>query len=340
MRPRSAPVAVLGVAALLLAGCNQAPMTFMRSFGPAADPITSLGWGMTAMCSAVVVVIGSLLMGAIWGRASRFGGEDLSQLAIVRSEGGMKWVYVGVGVSTIILFAMMTWTLITLDAVAGPSSEPAFTIEVRGHQWWWEARYIGQSADQTFTTANELHVPVGRPVRLELLSDDVIHSFWIPALAGKTDVIPGQTNVAWLEAAKPGIYRGQCTEYCGEQHAQMAMYVIADPLAQFQSWWDAQLASAAEPNSDALMRGEAIVMARCGICHAIRGTSAGGILGPDLTHLMSRRTIAAGTLPNDRENLSHWISHAQTVKPGNRMPTLAPPPAELAAAAAYLQTLQ
>jgi cytochrome c oxidase subunit II len=340
VRRRGVHVAVLGVAVLLLAGCDEAPMTFMQTFGPAADPITWLGWGMTVMCSAVVVVIGALLLGALWGRASRFASGDLSQLAIVRGESGLNWIYIGVGVSTAILFGMITWTLITLNAVASPSGTPAFTIEIRGHQWWWEARYIGQTADRTFTTANELHVPVGRPVHLELLSDDVIHSFWIPALAGKTDVIPGQTNVAWLEAAKPGIYRGQCTEYCGEQHAQMAMYVIADPPAEFQSWWDGQLAAAPEPNSDALVRGQTIVTERCGVCHAIRGTSAGGIVGPELTHLMSRRTIAAGTLPNDRENLARWISHAQEIKPGNRMPTLALPPAELAAAAAYLQTLQ
>jgi cytochrome c oxidase subunit II len=326
--------------ASLLAGCDQAPMTFMRTFGPAADPITWLGWGMTVICSAVIVIIGALLLGAMWGRASRFAGEDLSQLPIVRTEAGVQWIYIGVAVSTGVLLVMVAWTLVTLNAVASSFGAPAFTIEVRGHQWWWEARYIGQSGDRTFTTANELHVPVGRPVHLELLSDDVIHSFWIPALAGKTDVIPGQTNVAWLEAAKPGIYRGQCTEYCGDQHAHMAMYVIADAAAEFQSWWDAQLAVAPEPNSDALMRGEAIVTARCGVCHAIRGTGAGGIFGPDLTHLMSRRTIAAGTLPNDRENLSQWISHAQAVKPGNRMPTLALPPAELAEAAAYLRTLR
>jgi cytochrome c oxidase subunit 2 len=185
-----------------------------------------------------------------------------------------------------------------------------------------------------------LHIPVGRSVHIELLSDDVIHSFWIPALAGKTDVIPGQTNVAWLEATKPGIYRGQCTEYCGEQHAQMAMYVIADPPAQFQSWWDTQLASAPQANSDAVAYGQAIVTERCGACHSIRGTSAGGIFGPDLTHLMSRRTIAAGTLPNDRENLAHWISHAQAIKPGSRMPTIALSPDELVAVATYLQTLE
>jgi cytochrome c oxidase subunit 2 len=331
---------VLGVVALLVAGCDEAPMTFMRTFGPAADPITSLGWGMTVICSAVVVVIGALLLGALWSRASHFAGGDLSQLPIVRTEAGLKWIYIGVAISTGVLLGMITWTLITLDAVAGPAGAPAFTIEVRGHQWWWEARYIGQSSDRTFITANELHIPVGRSVHIELLSDDVIHSFWIPALAGKTDVIPGQTNVAWLEATKPGIFRGQCTEYCGEQHAQMAMYVIADPPAQFQSWWDTQLASAPQANSDAVAYGQAIVTERCGACHSIRGTSAGGIFGPDLTHLMSRRTIAAGTLPNDRENLAHWISHAQAIKPGSRMPKIALSPDELVAVTTYLQTLE
>jgi len=340
VRRRDSAVAVFAAAAVLLAGCDEAPMTFMRTFGPAADPVTSLGWGMTVICSAVVVIIGALLLGALWGRASRFAGEDLSQLPIVRTEAGVKWIYIGVAVSTAILLGMITWTLIVLDAVAGPSGAPAFTIEIRGHQWWWEARYIGPSADRTFTTANELHIPVGVPVHLDLLSDNVIHSFWIPALAGKTDVIPGQTNVAWLEAAKPGTYRGQCTEYCGEQHAQMAMYVIADQPADFQSWWDAQLVVAPAPVTDIPARGETIATQRCGVCHTIRGTSAGGIFGPDLTHLMSRHTIAAGTLPNDRENLDHWVSDAQAIKPGNRMPRLALTPAELAAVTAYLQTLR
>ena len=223
------------VTALPLTGCIKAPMTYMRTFGPAADPITSLGWGLTIISCAVVIIIGALVLAASWRLQPWHPGQEPRRLTIVREVGGLSWIYVGVGVSTIVLFGVIIWTLITLKAVARPQSDPAFTIEIHAHQWWWEARYIGDPPARTFTTANELHIPVGKPVRVVLIGDDVIHSFWVPALAGKTDVIPGQTNLAWIQADRPGVYRGQCTEYCGEQHAQMAMFVIADPPAKRSS---------------------------------------------------------------------------------------------------------
>ena len=175
---------------------------------------------------------------------------------------------------------------------------------------------------------------------MRLIGDDVIHSFWIPALAGKTDVIPGQTNLAWLEANTAGTYRGQCTEYCGAQHAHMAEFVIADSATEFNGWWDRQLSDAQVPASDTTTRGEAIFLARCGACHTVRGTGAGGILGPDLTHLMSRHTLGAGTVPNDPQSLPAWINNAQAVKPGSRMPNIDLPPQDLDAVTAYVETLQ
>lgn len=338
MTGRRQGLIVVAAVALPLAGCK-APMTFMRTFGPAADPITFLGWGLTIVCAAVVIIIGALVFLATLRQPRWQPSENQQWPEIGRDSGGLSWIYVGVGTSTVVLFGLIIWTLITLKAVASPGTEPGFTIEIRAHQWWWEARYLGEPSDRTFTTANELHIPVGKPVRLVLIGDDVIHSFWVPALAGKTDVIPGQTNTAWMQADKPGVYRGQCTEYCGEQHAHMATYVVADSPQDFQSWWDGQLAAAPAPASADIARGRSVFTERCGACHAIRGTSAGGILGPDLSHLMTRRTIAAGALANNPGDLSRWIANAQEIKPGSRMPTLTLSGPELASVNAYLQTL-
>jgi cytochrome c oxidase subunit II len=167
----------------------------------------------------------------------------------------------------------------------------------------------------------------------------VIHSFWIPALTGKTDLVPGQTNVTWMEASKPGIYRGQCSEYCGAQHAHMGLLVVADPPDAFQAWRAAQQSAAATPLSEEALHGAALFIGRCGVCHSVRGTPAGGILGPDLSHLMQRRTIAAGTLPNRIGDLGGWIADPQGIKPGSSMPRPDLSSGELQEVLAYLQTL-
>jgi cytochrome c oxidase subunit 2 len=312
-------------------------MTYLRTFGPAADPVTSLAWGLIIICALVIVIIGWLLTVAMLRARSTT--AALSALPISRSRSGLRWIYIGTGASTVVLFGLVVWTMFTLAAIASAPQRPAFTIEIRAHQWWWEARYIDGASDRTFTTANELHIPTGQPVQLRLIGDDVIHSFWIPALAGKTDVIPGQTNLAWIQANTPGTYRGQCTEYCGVQHAHMAESVTAESAADFASWWTHQLADPPTPTLTLTRQGEAIFLARCAACHTVRGTGAGGLLGPDLTHLMSRHTLGAGTVPNEPEFLSAWISNAQVVKPGCSMPTLDLPHADLVAVTAYVQTL-
>ena len=313
-------------------------MTYMRTFGPAADPVTSLGWGLTVICSLVILIIAGLLLKAtLRARAIPAG---LLSIPITHPGGGLRWIVIGTGLSTAVLFGLVVWTMFTLAAIASSPEPPAFTIEIRAHQWWWEARYLNDSSDRTFVTANELHIPVGSPVQLKLIGDDVIHSFWIPALAGKTDVIPGQTNLAWIEANTVGTYRGQCTEYCGAQHAHMAEFVIADSAADFKGWWDHQLTDAQVPAVDTATQGEAIFLDHCAACHTVRGTGAGGIVGPDLTHLMSRHTLGAGTVPNEREPLRAWINNAQAVKPGSRMPRLDLPPQELDALTAYVETLK
>ena len=251
----------------------------------------------------------------------------------------MAWLYVGVGVSTVVLVGCAVWTMFTLAAIAMPLRAADLTLQVTGAQWWWSVRYMSQETARIFATANELHIPVGAPVRIELTSHDVIHSFWIPQLGGKMDVIPGQTNVMWLQADHPGVYRGQCGEFCGEQHAHMSMYVVADSPQDFLSWTRAQLKEAPQPRTEQARQGEEAFLAHCAACHAVRGTPAGGILGPDLTHLMSRRTIAAGLLPNTRGNLAAWVADSQALKPGSRMPKLALSGPDLSAIVTYLETL-
>ena len=206
-----------------------------------------------------------------------------------------------------------------------------------GHDWWWEVRY----PDQGIVSANEIHVPVGRPVRLRLTSADVIHSFWVPQLTVKTDLIPGQTNTTWIQASNPGTYRGQCAEYCGLQHAKMAILVIADPPDAFARWLANERQPATAAADPLAARGRlALERNSCAACHTVRGTTASGTLGPDLTHFGGRRTIGADTLPNTPGNLGGWIVNSQTVKPGNKMPPQPLTPQELQALLAYLESLK
>jgi cytochrome c oxidase subunit 2 len=327
----AAPATMISVAA-----AERLPMHYLRTFGPAGDPITRLGWGLGIVSVVVMIVIAILLLLAVFKR--RAGGSNPRALAVSRDEGGMPWIYIGVGISTVVLIVCAIWTMFTIAAVAMPRSAD-LTVRVTGSQWWWDVRYQGSDAGHIFRTANEIHVPVGTPVRLELASDDVIHSFWIPQLTGKTDLVPGQTNVTWLQADKPGVYRGQCAEYCGVQHAHMAMSVFAEAPQDYAAWRDAQLRAAVAPKDETLTRGEQAFVGHCGACHTVRGTDAGGILGPDLTHLMSRKTIAAGALPNDPGHLAAWVANAQAFKPGTRMPTLAISGEDLGAIVGYLKTL-
>jgi len=315
------------------------PMAYLRTFGPAADPITRLGWGLGLVSIAVVLIIAALLLGSIFHKR-RMLPEEPNQLAVRREGGGMRWIYIGVGISSVVLVACMIWTLMTTALVSNPPVAPVLTVQVTASQWWWGLRYVGQDPARTFITANEIHVPVGQPVRFELSSADVIHSFWVPQLAGKMDIIPGQTNVTWLQADRPGVYRGQCAVFCGAEHARMAFVVIADEPKDFSAWLDGQIKQAAMPASGPAEQGARVFLAHCAACHTVRGSGAAGLVGPDLTHLMSRHTLAAGLLPNTPGNLAGWVSNPQHLKPGSRMPnpTLSGP--ELADVMAYLNTLQ
>jgi cytochrome c oxidase subunit 2 len=256
-------------------------------------------------------------------------------LAVRSDSGGVSWIYVGTGISTVVLVGCMLWTMVVTAAVSRPPKTPALTIEVTASQFWWSVRYEGATTARSFITANEIHIPVGEPVRVELSSADVIHSFWIPQLAGKMDVIPGQTNVSWLEADKAGNYRGQCAAFCGAQHAHMALLVVADAPAAFAAWQESQLSEKTVTNGD----GEKVFEAHCAVCHTIRGVAPEGIRGPDLSHLKTRSTIAAGLLLNTPGNLAAWIANPQSFKPGVRMPAQILSGAELTAVTSYLNKL-
>lgn len=333
-----AALAVLALALPAAAETAAPPMGYLTGHGSMTDPISSLGLGLLWVSIAVFLITTALLIGALVRRRQPQAGQGAT--ALERSGSGLPWIYIGTGISTAVLFGCAVWTMVVLAAVAAPNSTPALTLEVRSHMWWWEVRYLSDDPSQIFTTANEIHIPVGQPVRMRLIGDDVIHAFWVPALAGKMQMIPGQTNITWIEAREPGTYRGQCTQYCGLQHANMAFAVIAEPATQFAAWRSSQLTAAPLPTAGVAADGQVRFGARCAICHTVRGTEAGGILGPDLTHLMSRQTIAAGTLTNTETNLANWIAHPQAIKPGNQMPDISLSEPDLRSITAFLETLK
>ncbi len=250
------------------------------------------------------------------------------------------WVWGATGATIAVLFGLLVASILTGRAVARFGGGDALRVRVTGHEWWWELEYGPDAADRV-KTANELHVPVGRPVQLLLESADVIHSFWVPSLHGKTDLIPGKHNRITIEADRPGAYRGQCAEFCGPGHARMVIAVVAEDPAAFQAWLAGQRAPAAEPEAPEARRGRDVFLATsCASCHAIRGTAAGGTRGPDLSHLASRQSLAAGTLPRTRGHLGGWIENPQTLKPGTSMPPSRLPPADLQALLSYLEELR
>ena len=316
------------------------PMNYLTTAGPRADPATALTWGLIALSLLVVVIITVSVVVGVIVRRSDLSRETLDGAPVSPEGGGMMWLYVGTPLTIVTLVAVLVWTMAVLASVGEPGTPPRLTIDVTGRQWWWEARYPGPGPAQAFETANEIHIPVGEPVLIHLHGADVIHSFWVPALSGKTDTIPGRENFAWLQANHAGVYRGQCTEYCGLQHAHMAVFVIAQPRVEFEAWRDNQLRPAMLAPDPVTAAGEQLFVARCGECHAVAGTPAHARRGPDLTHLMTRRILAAGVLDNNVNNLSGWISDPQAQKPGARMPATFLSGPQLRAVVAYLETLR
>jgi len=309
---------------------DRRPSTF-ETAGPQAAHLASLGWTMTVMGTVVFVVVMALLLLPLYRKRHA---ERIDRPPLPVNE--RTWIlYAGMVVPAVILAGVFLLTL-TVYRKTAPAS-PAFTIEVIGHQWWWEVRYPNQHV----LTANEIHLPVGKPVRIVLTSDDVIHSFWVPNLAGKTDAIPGVTNTAWLQADSAGTWRGTCAEYCGVQHAHMALSVVAEADGDLSRWLANERALSVVPADSAVLEGEhAFLTKQCVYCHTVRGTQATGRVGPDLTHLASRLTLASGTLPNTRGNLAAWLVSPDRLKPGTKMPAVPLDGAELQAIVAYLETLK
>ena len=323
-------VCALGV---LLAGCDGKQSTLNPKSKQASD-ITTLWWWMLLV--AGIVFLGAVVMLVI-GYFRRtpglpfIGEREQVSTALV--------VIFGMAIPIVILVALfIVANLNVMNATSAPrAGSTSMTIKVIGHQWFWEVRYPGTPA----VTANEIHIPTGTRVNLQGTTEDVIHSFWVPELNRKIDLIPGRTNRVLLYTDKPGVYRGQCAEFCGLQHANMGLAVFADPPARFRAW----LANEAKPQPPAtagLARAgeQAFMSAQCASCHTIRGTRAAGAVGPDLTHVGSRTTIAAETLVNNPNNLTRWIRDPQSVKPGAKMPGLNLTPAQLGAIVPYLESLK
>jgi cytochrome c oxidase subunit 2 len=307
---------------------------FLHSYGPASTPTMYLGWVFAAVMIAVFLIVALLLIGALFRKRA-----VEPPRAIGRENEGMRWIYIGTGISTVTLFALVLYMLVTLNTVAEATRAPALKITVTGYDWWWKVEYEDDDPARRFITANEIHIPVGRPVLITLKSADVIHAFWAPMLAGKTQMIPGQINRQWLQADAEGIYRGQCVQYCGLQHAHMGFEIVAQSPEDFGTWQAAQRKAAVPVSAPDAGAGQELFTEHCAGCHAVRGTDAAGVHGPDLTHLNSRRRLAAGLLTNTPEHRVEWIAHAQKLKPGNRMPDFDLPPGEMAALTAFLSTL-
>jgi cytochrome c oxidase subunit 2 len=318
---------------------SSSPLGYLDAAGARAHSILPLTWFMLIVSIVVCAIIGALLLTGIRSKRAP-AGVEISKIAVARGKDGLRWISVGVLISVIPLAAAFVWTMLVLAAVAGPPANPGLVIDVTARQWWWEVRYSGAQPSDEFKTANEIHIPVGVPVLVRLHAADVIHSFWVPKLTGKTDVIPGQINQSWMQADAPGRYLGQCGEYCGYQHAHMQFEVVAQPSKDFAAWQAAQRLPAAPPATPAAIRGLALVQFRCALCHQVRGTSAGAVSAPDLTHLMSRRTLAAGSLDNNPGNLVGWIQDPQDLKPGSLMPNQYLSSQQLSDVLAYLESLQ
>ncbi|MGQ0537603.1 MAG: cytochrome c oxidase subunit II [Gemmatimonadaceae bacterium] len=302
--------------------------------GPAAAEIAVLWWFMFALAVPIAAAVCAALIGAIARARSRRRGNGLSPRMT------RNWlVYGAVVMPAVIVTAVFVASERAMGVLHAHAGSDDVVIGITGWQWWWEVRYIANG--DTVITANEMHIPTGRRIRVELAAGDVIHSLWVPKLQGKTDLIPGRMNRTWLQADIAGVYGAPCAEYCGAQHSHMTLLVVAEAPEQFEQWLEGQRRPAAAP-ADSLGRRGAEVFGRagCAYCHMVRGTGSLGKLGPDLTHLATRRTLAAGTLGNTPADLAAWLAAPQRVKPGNRMPNVALTASELAALVHYLNGLR
>ncbi|MBS1303316.1 c-type cytochrome [Loktanella sp. SALINAS62] len=318
------------VLAFPLAGC-EGMQSVMDPVSRDAYLMAQLGWWMFAAAIFVFIVTIGLLGVAIMIRHG-----DKKGVPSFRFSTGLVVAGGVLAPLTAIIAVVISGVLIS-DETEGDPGLAGPVIEVTGRQWWWEFRYLNDNGETVAVTANEMHLPVGRRARIKLISDDVIHSFWVPNMQGKTDLIPGQTNILYAEPAQAGRWRGQCAEFCGLQHALMGLLIVAEPTDAYDAWLDHQARPAVVTDHPGL---DVFVEQNCSICHTVRGTRANGTRGPDLTHVASRATLAAATLPNTRGNMGGWITSTHSVKPGVAMPATAPPPDDLMALLDFLDALE
>jgi cytochrome c oxidase subunit II len=316
--------------ALLLGGCADSAPSPANPSSPRAEQLNHLWWLFLAMAAVIFVIVVAIL---VYGAVRR--PEQAEQQRDHPFGTPLLWIG-GITVPAIVLGVIFLLSTRDLAAVAHQPA-PQLTIEVTGHQWWWEVRY----PQQGFVTANEIHIPAGQQVEVKLTANDVIHDFWVPELQGKIDTIPGETNTLTLETSKPGTYRGECLVFCGLQHANMNFIVIVDPPAQFAAWVARQQQPAGQPTDAGLAKGAQLFMSSsCVYCHGVAGTSASAVVGPDLTHFGSREQIGAGALPNTPAALRAWIANPQVAKPGTLMPAEQFSDADLDALVGYLESLK
>ncbi|HKU39314.1 MAG TPA: cytochrome c oxidase subunit II [Polyangiales bacterium] len=330
----------------------------LQAAGPQAAAIQQLFWVYVALLGAVALLVAGSVVLAVLRRRTRQASPEspalspdelpaelparsFRRLAAQPEARRRRSVVVSTVLTAIALVGLLVESISTGNALESLSGGDALPIEVTGKQWWWQVRYLDAQPTRVFSTANELHIPVGRNVRLQLVASDVIHSFWAPNLQGKRDLIPGHDSSLVLRADRPGRYRAQCAEFCGGAHAQMSLWIVAEPPAVFEAWAAQQRKSAREPETELQHAGKLVFLrAACPACHTIQGTTAQSKVGPDLTHLASRIGLAAATYPNRRGYLGGWLLDAQALKPSNHMPNLSLAPRDLHALLAYLESLQ
>jgi cytochrome c oxidase subunit 2 len=326
---------------VMLQACSGSSPSALKPKGPGAERIAGLWWFMFWTSAVVVVVVTALIVLAVRPRRRPRRDDAAPPTLPTEHQPPPRWsrrlvILGGAVIPAVILAVLWGLTLHDMAALSEPARPGALRVEVVGYRWWWAVRYPQQGV----VTANEVHIPTGRRVELTLRSRDVIHSFWVPQLQGKTDLIPGVTNHMWIQADRAGIYRGQCAEYCGLQHANMIFYVVAQPPAEFDRWLANEQAPPATPTGLAARGEQVFLTSSCVACHTVQGTVAEGTVGPNLTHFGSRLYLGAGVASNDPGNLATWIVDSQSLKPGNRMPPQPLSPSELRAVMAYLRSLK
>jgi cytochrome c oxidase subunit 2 len=322
----------MSTGALLLAGCG-GPQSALDPAGRGAESIADLFWWMTAGAILIWLAVIGLAFYAVRARPEAHGRRQADLLII----GG------GAVIPTVVLSGLLAYGLALMPPLLAPAPEGSLRIAVSGEQWWWRVRYLTPGGNGgAVELANEIRLPVGEPVEFHLESPDVIHSFWVPTLGGKIDMIPGRSNRLTLEPTRTGVFRGACAEYCGTSHALMSFYVVVLEKADFAAWLEQQRGPAQPPAQPLAERGQEVFLASgCGACHAVRGTPADGAVGPDLTHVGSRVSLGAGILPNEPDAFLRWIAHTEGVKPGVLMPGFGMlPPEDLRALAVYLEGLK